>query len=227
MLICIEEKDYYGFIAIFQRELLSQRIKFPLLEWVSREVFVTLPPCVQIAVCDKITSLNEMNSSVFTGTGLQMRLAEHFDESIQKSIEYVCRGDEWFHCDHLAERVLGFALLNYPEKAMPILKELIDDDDDWVVRMVGVAGHHAVRKGLKRNCVEELFRLLLSRANINAFHPQKGLGWAAKTTAKFHPDIVEKYRPVINSQPATGRWFRTRLEIGLAVSEKYSSKFTD
>ncbi len=227
MSVCLEEGDYYGCIALFHKKILTEKTKFPILEYVTREVFTKIPEACQIAFCDKITGLNEMGSSVVTGTALQIRLANHLEESIAKSIEYIKYGNQWFHCDHISERVLGFAILNYPDILLPVLPAFLKDEDKWVVRMVGVGGHYAVKKGLKRVYVEELFRLLINNANRTDKDEKSGIGWAAKTTAKFHPDIVAKYQTILESNPEVRQWFRTKIEMGLSRSEEYRGKFTD
>jgi len=227
MSICIEEKDFYGCIALFHKKILTEKTKFPILEYTTREVFAKIPEPCQIPFCDKITSLNEMGSSVVTGIALQMRLEDHFEESIGKSIEYIQQGNEWFHCDHISERVLGFALLNYPEVILPVLPSFLKENNKWIVRMVGVGGHYAVKKGLKRIFVEELFNLLITNANRTDSDEKSGIGWAAKTTAKFHPDIVANYKERLETDPEVKQWFKTKIEMGLSRSEKYAGRYTE
>ncbi|NNF00516.1 MAG: DNA alkylation repair protein, partial [Pyrinomonadaceae bacterium] len=164
MYICIEEKDYYGCIALLHKKILTKKTKFPILEYVTHELFRRIPEPCQIPFCDKVTQLNEMSSSVVTGTALQIRLDKHIEESITKSIEYIRHGNQWYHCDHISERVLGFALLNYPKVILPVLPSFLKENDKWMVRMVGVAGHYAVKKGLEKVYVEELFTLLIDNA---------------------------------------------------------------
>ena len=227
MCVCLEEKDYYGCIALLHKKILAKKTKFPILEYTTHELFARIPDGCQIPFCDKITQLNELGSSVVTGTALQMRLDDHLEESIAKSIEYIQHGNEWFHCDHISERVLGFALLKYPDLIMPILPSFLSDTDKWIVRMVGVGGHYAVKKGLKRKYVEELFTLLIGNANKINPDEKSGIGWAAKTCAKFHPNIAMKYKAFIDTDPKVGQWFRTKVETGLAGSEKYGGRYTD
>ncbi len=226
MLICLEEGDYYGCIALLHKKILVKKTNFPILEYITRAIFDKIPETCQIAFCDKITNLNETGSSVITGTVLQMRLENHLEESLVKSIEYIRKGNDTFHCDHLSERVLGFALLNYPEIILPVLPSLLKENDRWIVRMVGVGGQYAVQKGLKRIYVEELFALLIGNANRTDDDEQCGIGWAAKTTAKFHPDIVAKFVGHMES-PSVGQWFRTKVEMGLSRSKKYQDRYVE
>ena len=226
MHICLEEKDYYGCIAILHKKILMEKTKFPILEYITEELFAEIPDPCQIPFCDKITRLNEMGSSVVTGKALQLRLEDNFEESIAKSIDYIQKGDEWFHCDHISERVCGFALLTYPEIMMPVLPAFLKEKDKWIVRMVGVGGHYAVKKGLKRSYVEDLFGLLLENSDRIDPNEKSGIGWAAKTCAKFHPDIVKKFDGHFENGSVSD-WFRTKVEMGLSRSEKYKDRCTE
>ncbi len=227
MCVYIEEGDYYGCLALLNKKILAQKTKFPILEYVTHEIFPRIPEGCQIPFCDKITQLDEMGSSVVTGTALQTRLEDHLEESLEKSIEYIKHGNVWFHCDHISERVLGHALLNYPEILVPVLPGFLKEKDRWVIRMVGVASHYAVKRGLKREYIEEVFTLLMSNADRTDPDEKSGIGWAAKTCAKFHPETALKYKEYIDSSPKVGRWFAAKVQMGLSVSEKYKNKYTD
>ncbi len=95
---------------------------------------------------------------------------------------------------------------------------MISDEDKWVVRMVGVAGHYAVKNGLKRPFVRALFDLLLDHSDNEEFHVRRGLGRAAKTTAKCHPDIAAKHLERHELGQNVGNWFRTNVENGISGS---------
>lgn len=223
----LNEKDFATFLDLLHTDVLSHRVKFPILEYVTRKCFSVIPEKRQIDICDKIDKIPEMGSSVITGVALQMRLEKHFDESIAKSIEYIKNGDEWYVCDHIGERVLGVGLLTQSERTLPLLPKLLNDGNKWVVRMVGVAGHYAVKKGLKKTFVEKLFGLLLEHSDETEFHSKRGIGWAAKTTAKFHPDIIAKFQKKIDGGSEVKQWFKTKVKIGLSRSDKYASRYTD
>ena len=220
MHICLEEQDYYGCIAILHKKILASRTKSSIIEYVTRDILNGFPDPCQIPFCDKITKLNEEGSSVVTGTALQMRLETDLEESIEKCIEYARLGDDLSHCDQLSERVLGFAILNYPEIIVPVLPALLKEDERWIVRMVGVGSCHAVKNGLAAEFVEELFNLLVANSDRTDADDKEGIGWAAKSTAELHPEIVSKYWNYIDTDPNVGAWFRTEVETGLAGSER-------
>jgi 3-methyladenine DNA glycosylase AlkD len=123
-------------------------------------------------------------------------------------------GNQWYVCDIIGERVLGHALLTSPKKAIPLLEELAHHPDNWIVRTIGVAAHYAVKKGLPATYVDILLKLLISLSNTTDFHVKKGIGWGAKTIAKFHPKLVACSSKAIES-PETKQWFRTKITIGL------------
>lgn len=114
-----------------------------------------------------------------------------------------------------------------PVKTLPLLKKLAGDENKWLVRCVGVAAHYAIKKGLKKQYVDEMFVLLLSLCNTTDFHTKKGIGWAAKTSAKFHPDIIAKYQLHIERDERVKQWFKTKIKIGLGRSYKYAQRYHD
>lgn len=208
-------------------ELLSKKIKFPLLEFAAKEIHATIPEKNQIPLTDRIIEQKTIGGNVIAGMILQLRLEKHFEPSFKKAIEYMMFGDEWYVCDIIGERVMGYSLLNEPEKTLPVLKKFLDHKNAWVARSVGVATHYAVKKGLRKKYVEEVFLLLLTKADTNDFHTKKGIGWAVKTVSKFHPEIVLKFRSRLNSDENIGTFFKTKIKIGLGRSSKYASRYSD
>lgn len=195
--------------------LLTEKIKFPVLEHCGVELYNTLDPKDHIAFADFLTEPKEMGSWVVVGKLLQCRQEEYFEESLNKATEYIIAGNEWYVCDIVGERVMGHGLLTYPEKTIPILKQFTNHEDKWIVRSIGVAAHYATKKGLQMPHIEIIFKLLLSQANTTDFHTKKGIGWGAKTIAKRHPDLIKKYHNQIFENPEVKRWFITKINIGL------------
>ncbi|EMJ45973.1 DNA alkylation repair enzyme [Leptospira santarosai str. HAI1349] len=208
-----------------ESEILLQKVKFPLLEFVGRKLYSHIPDRKQIVFTDRIIRLGHLGGNVIAAMILQCRLEEHFEQSLKKAVEYIVFGDEWYVCDIIGERVTGYFLLKEPERTLPILKTYIDHQNGWIVRSVGVAAHYAVKKGLKKKYVEEIFRLLLTKADTRNFHTKKGIGWAVKTISKFHPDIVQKFESRLKADGSIRPFFKTKIEIGLSRSAKYASKY--
>lgn len=193
-----------------------------MLEHAGKILYDDIPVKERITVLDKIISLREVGSYVLAGIILQLGSEKHFKRSIDKAMEYIIAGDEWYVCDIIGERVMGHALLRQPGKTLPALRKMATHDSKWIVRSIGVAGHYAIKKGLEKKYVEEMFLLLLSLGNTTELHTKKGIGWAAKTTAKFYPDIIMKYSAEIEG---TKQWFKTKVKIGLSRKEKYAHRY--
>ncbi len=212
-------------VGKLQSNILKKKIRFPLLEYAAKELYKVIPAVKQLAVADEIIQLHEVGGNVLAGIMLQLRLQKLFHQSIDKAVEYIIEGNEWYVCDIIGERVMGYALLHMPEETMPVLKKFATHEDKWIVRCIGVAAHYAIKKGLKKQYVDEMFRLLLSLSDTTEFHTKKGIGWAAKTTAKFHPEIIERYKSQVESYE-TRQWFKTKIKIGLGRTSKYAHRYT-
>lgn len=204
-------------------ELLSQKIKFPALEHCAKVLYNTLPNNLHFLFNKEIIKHKEIGSWVIVGMVLQQHLNNQLLKCVDEAMDYIIEGNEWYVCDIVGERVMGHGLLKYPKKMLPILPKLAVHDDKWIVRSVGVAAHYATKKGMTSPYVEEVFKLLLSLANTTDFHTKKGIGWGAKTIAKFHPQIIEKYKSQIFDNPEVKRWFVTKVNIGINW-RKYKGK---
>ncbi|WP_025183306.1 DNA alkylation repair protein [Leptospira kirschneri] len=225
-LILSKLSDESLWISVIESELLKKKIKFPLLEFVGKELYFKIPDHKQIYFTDQIIELGHMGGYVISAIILQLRSEKHFEQSLNKAVEYILLGNEWYVCDIIGERVMGHFLLKEPEKTLPILKNYINHKDGWIVRSVGVASHYAVKKGLGKKYVEVTFCLLLSKADTKDFHTKKGIGWALKTISKFHPDIIQKFESSLLTNPFIQSFFRKKIEIGLSRSSKYGSKYS-
>lgn len=214
---CLEQyraKGMSAFISAFQSNILACKIRFPLLEYCAEEMYVSFEDEVHIAICDRIAPLKTIGGNVILGILLKKRLANHFEESISKAADYIVVGDEWFCSDIIGERVQGNAILLYPKKALPALWALAKHDSNWVVRSIGAACHLATKRGLKKTVAINVFELLLHLGGSKDYQIQRGIGWAAKTMAKFHPDIITQYSEKIQAEDI-GNWFRRKVNIGL------------
>jgi 3-methyladenine DNA glycosylase AlkD len=226
---CLETHKQFGiaeFIKQFHSLVLKKKVRFPVLEYAAGLIYTDVPQKDQLSITDKIIDLHEIGGNVIAGKILQLRLEKKHSESLRKAVDYIITGDKWYVCDIIGERVMGHALLVFPEKTIPVLKKYSTHADKWIVRCVGVATHYAVKNGLKKNYSEQMFQLLLTCSNTTDFHTKKGIGWAAKTIAKFHPDIIKKYADQVEKDPNVKQWFKTKIRIGLSRSFKYASRYT-
>lgn len=211
-------------IKSIQKNILKQKIRFPALEYFSELVFESIPNKQLYKFLDQIVALDEIGSYTIAGKLLQLNLKNDFTGAHKKANSYILKGNVWYACDIISERVLGVMLLTDPEKTLKINREQINSNNFWLVRSVGVATHYATKKGLAKNYARQQFELLLSKANVTDYHAVTGIGWAAKTIAKFHPDIIAEHNHEMNSTHVK-QWFKSKVKIGLGRSNKYSNRF--
>lgn len=195
--------------------LLTRKVKFPVLEHCAVELFSLIDENKHISFLDYLIKQKKEGAWVVAGKLLQLRLSKYFNESLDKAEEYIIYGNEWYVCDIIGERVFGYGLLMQDNEVFPLLKRLAHRENKWMIRVVGVAAHYAVKKGLHQLQVEVVFKLLLSLANTTEYHTKKGIGWGAKTIAKFHPNLIESYKKEVFENPKVKQWFKTKVNIGL------------
>lgn len=203
-------------IGQLQDKLLEHKVKFPLLESAAALLAGVLPAEAQLRFCDEVAALHTIGGNVLIGILLQKRLDENLSQSFAKAAEYIEGGEQWYVCDIIGERVFGYALLHQPERAWPEIVKLSTHSSFWVVRSLGAGGHYAIKKGLEKGMVARLFGLLLSLSGTQNKEVRQGVGWAAKTTAKFHPDVIGQYAAQIGDTAQVPHWFRNKINIGLA-----------
>ena len=212
---------------ILHKELLNAKAKFPLLEYGADLLFQDRKFQETVVFLNDLLKKETIGGFVLAGKGLQNFTEAHHRKSLEAAKRFIAPISEWYGCDIVGERVMGYALWKLPEETLPELKKYLSDENPWIRRVVGVAGHYAVKKGLKRKYVEELFSLLMTQAHVTDFHTKTGTGWAAKTIAKFHPDIVHKYEEKILGDPNIRPWFKTKIRIGFGRSAKYAGRYTE
>jgi 3-methyladenine DNA glycosylase AlkD len=204
----------FALIDHFHQTILAHKVKFPLLEYCAKTLFEALNSSDQLRLCDEICKRKTEGGNVILGIILQLRLPADYEGSIEKARAYIADADEWYVCDIIGERVWGVALLTQFDRMIETFKHLGSDKSHWVVRSLGAGGHYAIKKGLEKEKVEQVFLLLMNMSNTNNRQVKQGVGWAAKTTAKFHPDLIQKYQLQIEAA-AIPNWFRNKIEIGL------------
>jgi 3-methyladenine DNA glycosylase AlkD len=214
-----------GVTDLLLKEAFSKKIRFPLLEYLGIELYKAIPVKDHESITDAIVAQDTIGGYVVAGIMLQQKLSSSLHHSIALAEKYIVAGDKWYVCDIVGERVPGHSLLLFPEDTYPILERMAVNQNKWIVRSVGVATHYAVKNGLKKVDVERMFLLLLFLSDTTDFHTKKGVGWAVKTIAKFHPEIIEKYTAQINDDRVK-QWFRTKINIGLGRTSKYAHRYT-
>lgn len=74
-----------------ESEILLQKVKFPLLEFVGRELYSHIPDRKQIVFTDRIIRLGHLVGNVIVAMILQCRLEEHFEQSLRNAVEVLDR----------------------------------------------------------------------------------------------------------------------------------------
>ena len=222
----LEGRRLDAFMDLLERDVLSRKIRFPLLEWLTLEWLNVLPGERQVEIAERIVGVKAIGSYVMAGVILRERLPYDFGNAMRKARDFIISGDKWYACDIIGERVPGYALLTMPKQALPELARMARHPDKWIVRSVGVAAHLAVKWGLSPDYAEKTFQLLLNLAGSTDFHTGKGVGWGAKTIARFHPGMVRTYLPEILADPSIRPWFKRKLNIGLNLSLKDAERDT-
>lgn len=210
-----DAEDIAPFVQSIYERILTRKVKFPLLEYCAEGIDTLLPTSVQISFCDALEQLKTEGGNVIIGKLLQLRLDDHFHETLEKAVEYISKADSWYVCDIIGERVFGYALLHTPDAMLPEFRKIAKHPSNWVVRSLGAGAHYAIKKGLEEKEVQRVFEILLTMANTNDKEIRQGVGWAAKTTAKFHPDIINHFREEIQNKDKVANWFRAKIDIGL------------
>ena len=213
-------QDDAGFWQLLESEILQHRVKFPLLEFVARELVQFIPQDKQLDFTDTLVTKTYEGQYVILGIVLQERLVTDMAQSFAKAEEYIIYGDKWYACDIISERVFGVGLLQDFDTAVSHIQTNIAHPNPWIVRSAGIATHYATYKGLAKEKVVVLFEMLLPAAQSKDKNIKKGVGWAFKTIAKHHPDIVQPRLDTIQNDPAINNWCKQKLVIGLQTAQK-------
>jgi 3-methyladenine DNA glycosylase AlkD len=140
---------------------------------------------------DTIIEYNAMGGFVIVGQALIHFLPYTFEKVMEKSKEYIIKGDVWYVCDIIGERSIGHAVVEYFDESILWLQTFLDDDNKWVKRSAGVAIHFFSKRVVDQ---PEKTKILLQVVEPYLEEKQKdfvkGIGWGLKTIGKHHPDIL-------------------------------------
>jgi len=226
VLIVYTEQGKEVSIQYLTSHLLNHKIKFPLLEFIGEEFFLQTPKEDHLEFCDLIFSENTMGGLVLIGKILQLRLEFDWENSINKARYYISLSDEWYSCDIIGERVFGFGMRYYTHQCFKEIKSIFTSNNRWVLRGMGAGCHFAIKRGLPVEFVEQLFVELLKYGKSKDKEIRQGIGWACKTTAKFHPELIRIYNERINNELKVDNWVRRKVNVGLERAEYLKQKNT-
>jgi 3-methyladenine DNA glycosylase AlkD len=125
-------------------------------------------------------------------------LCEHLDNDLTGALEasrgYIVQADIWYGCDIFGERVPGPALLAHFEESLECLASWRADENRWVRRSVGVAGHFWAKRRHGDTQFEAQARQLLDflspMLEDRDMDTAKGVGWALKSMGRYYPQIA-------------------------------------
>jgi len=125
------------------KPILNRKYPFPMLDSLGRKIGEAGVSNSQrfFKVFDLIIDYKAIGGFVIIGQALIPLLEKGFKKVMQKSWEYIVKGDEWYVCDIISERSSGYALVNYFDTTVPCFERFLKDENKWVRRSVGVAVH--------------------------------------------------------------------------------------
>ncbi len=209
-----EESEFRNMV---EQEILSFKIKFPLLEHFAVEVMELIPVGEHSKFLQWIVDKDYIGSYVIAGKFLQIKLSDNMLASFEDTVRYFIQGDKWYCCDIMSERVFGEALLLDFERAFLLLTDFTKHDNPWVRRGIGVSIHYAVKRKISPKKAQRLLDLTLSQLHDKHIEAKKGFGWGLKTLTKFHPMMVVKVKDKIEA-PGVSRYYRTKMNTGFRLA---------
>ncbi|MEM7297381.1 MAG: DNA alkylation repair protein [Bacteroidota bacterium] len=218
-----EPSQIEDLVYFLHNEFLNRKIKFPILEHCGIRLYEEVPIEFHQNICSKIFDLKTIGGNVLIAMLLQKRLEIDADKALSLAQHFTELADIWYICDIIGERVFGYHLLHQPEKMLPKIKKMLKEENRWVIRSLGAGIHLATKWGLSAPFVDEALLLLLTMAQSKDKEIRQGVGWAAKTIAKFHPQLVEIHVDKIEDPELVANWFRRKVQIGLERN-KYAKR---
>jgi len=176
--------------------VLDAKVPFPLLDEMGKRLGEAgrFNPSKYFVVFDEIIAKDKMGGYVIVGQALAAFLETELEASISKATEVIVKGQTWYVCDIVGERVLGQALVAHFDSAISVLERMTVVEDQWVRRSIGVAVHFFAKRN--REDIEkmrQLMALLLFVIEDKRVNVVKGVGWGLKTIGKYQPKLVEEY----------------------------------
>lgn len=207
------------FWKLLESEILSHKVKFPILEYVAVTLQKTMNGDEIDDFFERLAAAKRESSYPIIGKLLQNQLEKDITNTFNKAIDQIIRGDVWYACDIISERVFGEGLLRDFDASYACLLKMGHHENMWIQRSIGIAAHYATKKHLPKAQVEKLFFLILDHGHKTSLYIKKGIGWPAKTIAKFHPDLIYKHEQRIKKTKLS-KWFQNKINIGLSMAKQ-------
>lgn len=199
----------------------AHKTPFPVLESVAVVLHSELSEIDLMELIGYSVKENRMGSYVVAGKSLQLLLKGNLKLYMQRAVDFMIYGNEWYVCDIIAERVFGHGLLIEFQKTFNILKSYVSHENMWIRRAIGIAVHYAVKNKLGLPEVEKLFYLLAEQAEEKNIHIKKGCGWGIESIGKYHPEFMMSKRGFLENKPNLNPWIRKKIDLGLEKSRYF------
>ena len=176
--------------------VLNARTAFHMLDLIGREIGerILTHKSSYLDFFDQLSGKKLMGGYVIIARALISLLPKDFKECFARAKRYIIEGDEWYVCDIFGERILGYAIIDHYDKALPLFRDFSRDDNHWVRRSVGVAAHYfakncreAERDNKKATEILELLAMQICERDIRIM---KGIGWGLKTLGRYYPELL-------------------------------------
>lgn len=190
----------------------SIKVKFPMLEYAAKLIYQNIPEKELFSFCSNLQSYKTEGGNVITGKILQFMLSKNPEESLQHTVKFLSAADVWYVSDIIGERVFGEGLIQMPDTMIEYVKTLSSHQSPWVVRACGAGMHYAIKKGIKQPYLFQFAEIILHHKLEKNIQIRQGMGWAAKTLAKFHPEIIKQALPKLDLESA---WLIKKIKTGL------------
>lgn len=211
------------FWETMEREVLTQKVKFPILEFLAVNWYPLIPPVEVHELALRIVKSEQDGSFVIAGKLLQLAMPMDMKKAFEYADRVIIKGNEWYACDLVAERVFGQGILLEFETAVDYLEPRRFHENFWVRRSVGVGVHLAAKRKPGSEKALKLMELLLPQIETRDFHEKKGCGWGIETIAQYYPEVALRYEQRINEKPVNA-WVKRKFKLGLAKGEKKRNK---
>ncbi len=212
------EGNTAAYWQLLDKEILQHKVKFPILEYVACEINATLRQDEEDKLIEKMAEARHISSYPVIGKLIQLRLDTDLEAAYHLAIKHIIRGNEWYACDIISERVFGEGTLRNFELSLELMNAMGDHGNLWIERSIGIASHYATKKKLPKDQVEQLLLLMIRHAWKTQYFTKKGIGWAGKTIAKYHPDLIHKHAELMRNTKLS-RWFITKVNTGLSMAK--------
>jgi len=173
--------------------ILRERTPFRLLDLVGAQLQQSEPRKAD-ELLDAIAAQGSEGGWVVIASALRERLPASLAPALEAARRYIMQAQVWYACDSLGERVPGEALVAQFQPALDCLAAWRADEDEWVRRATGVAGHFWFKRAHGKSEFKKQARALLEfyspMLEEHCFNAAKGVGWALKTAGRYYPDVA-------------------------------------